>query len=272
MMTTRAESETDRYDAPALLAADAVVFPEMEVMMTMGDSRNLAAAGQAFREHNLVVLVPAAGPDGVVGTIGTLALLRKDVPTGATKAQTIARGLWRVRVQEVIDEKQYFRVRFGRAGEDEVPSGRSEVMTKVFAQIDEFVELMPGIPSEIIEFLKGVETPGRLADMCAYSPFFTLNEKLELLRTIDPAERLAKVSSLLGRQLEDLKKVASVTPIEDCPTCMDLADRAFDLGLNQSGEVAGEFLEHVVKEHPDELMVLLAGRYGPAFLRRRALK
>lgn len=272
MMSTRTESEAEQYDAPALLAADAVVFPEMEVMMTMGDSRNLAAAGQALKEHKLVVLVPAAGPDGVVGAIGTLAILRKDAPTGGARAQTIARGLWRVRVKQVIDEKLYFRVRFGRAGEDEVSSGRSEAMNKVFAQIDEFVSLMPGLPDEIVSFLKSIETPGRLADMCAYSPFFTLSEKLELLRTLDPEERLAKVSGLLGRQLEDLKKVASVTPIEDCPTCMDLADRAFELGLNQSGEVAKEFLEHVLKEHPDELMVLLAARYGPAFLRRRALK
>jgi ATP-dependent Lon protease len=272
MTSSPAESENVLFDAPALVAADAVVFPEMEVIMTMGDPKNLAAAGQAFKEHDLVVLVPGTGPEGVVGAIGTLAHLRKDVPAEGSGGQTVARGLWRVRVQQVIDEKLYFRVRFGRAGEDEVPSGRSEVMNKVFAQVDEFVRLMPGIPAEIIEFLKSVETPGRLADMCAYSPFFTLSEKLELLRTLDPEERLAKVSRLLTRQLEDLKKVATVTTIEDCPTCMDLADRAFDLGLNQSGEVAKEFLQHVVREHPDELLVLLAARYGPAFLRRRALK
>ena len=272
MMTAHPEPESDQYDAPALLAADAVVFPEMEVLMTMGDSKNIAAAAQALKEHNLVVLVPATGPDEMAGAIGTLALLRKEVQTGGARTQTVARGLWRVRVQQVIDEKLYFRVRFGRAGEDEVPGGKSTLMSDVFAKVDEFVRLMPGIPPEIISFLKAIETPGRLADMCAYSPFFTQSEKTDLLRTIDPGERLAKVDRLLGRQLEDLKKQATVTTIEECPDCMDLADRAFDLGLNESGEVAREFLDHVVKEHPDELLVLLAGRYGPSFLRRRALK
>jgi len=265
-------SENGLYEAPALLAADAILFPDMEVIITMGDSKNIAAAAQAFKEHNLVVLVPTTGSGSVVGSIGTLALLRKNVPTSAERTATVAKGLWRVRVSEIVDEGRYVRVRFGRAGNDEVPSGTSELMKNVFAQIDEFVKLMPGMPPEIIAFLKGVETPGKLADTCAYSPFFTLNEKLELLRTLDPEERLAKVNRLFSRQLGDLKKQASKPTIEECETCMDLADKAFDMGLNQGGDIAKEFLVHVVREHPDELMVLLAGRYGPTFLRRRALK
>jgi len=272
MMETPPASENGLYEAPALLAADAILFPEMEVIITMGDSKNIAAASQAFKEHNLVVLIPVTGAGSIVGAIGTLALLRRNVESGEGRTATVAKGLWRVRVQQVVDEKQYVRVRFGRAGNDEVPAGTSVLMKDVFAQIDEFVRLMPGIPPEIIAFLKSVETPGKLADNCAYSPFFTLSEKLELLRTLDPEERLAKVSKLFSRQLGDLKKLTSKPTIEECNTCMDLADRAFDLGLNRSGDVAKEFLDHVVKEHPDELMVLLAGRYGPMFLRRRALK
>ena len=272
MMETPPESENGLYEAPALLAADAILFPDMEVIITMGDTKNIAAAAQAFKEHNLVVLVPVTGSGSVVGSIGTLALLRRNVPSGEERAATVAKGLWRVRVQQVVDESQYVRVRFGRAGSDETPSGASGLMKDVFAQIDEFVKLMPGIPPEIIAFLKSVETPGRLADTCAYSPFFTLSEKLELLRTLDPEERLAKVNRLFSRQLADMKKVAGKPTIEECTTCMDLADRAFDMGLNRSGDIAKEFLDHVVREHPDELMVLLAGRYGPTFLRRRALK
>jgi len=271
-METPPESENGFYEAPALLAADAILFPDMEVIITMGDSKNIAAAAQAFKEHNLVVLVPVTGAGSVVGSIGTLALLRRNVPSGQERAATVAKGLWRVRVQQVVDERQYVRVRFGRAGSDEVPSGASGLMKDVFAQIDEFVKLMPGIPPEIISFLKSVETPGRLADTCAYSPFFTLSEKLELLRTLDPEERLAKVNRLFSRQLGDLKKMAGKPTIEECETCMDLADKAFDMGLSRSGDIAKEFLDHVVREHPDELMVLLAGRYGPMFLRRRALK
>jgi ATP-dependent Lon protease len=272
MIEAPPESENGMYEAPALLAADAILFPDMEVIITMGDSKNIAAAAQAFKEHNLAVLLPVTGSGSVVGSIGTLALLRRNVPSGEGRTATVAKGLWRVRVHQVVDERQYVRVRFGRAGNDEVPSGTSGLMKDVFSQIDEFVRLMPGIPQEIITFLKGVETPGKLADTCAYSPFFTLSEKLELLVTLDPEERLSKVSRLFSRQLNDLKKVASKPTIEECTTCMDLADRAFDMGLNRSGDIAKEFLDHVVREHQDELMVLLAGRYGPAFMRRRALK
>ena len=45
-----------------------------------------------------------------------------------------------------------------------------------------------------------------------------------------------------------------------------------EIGPDQSGVVAREFLDHVVREHPDELVALLAEKYGPIFLRRRELK
>lgn len=265
--------ESGEYEAPALLAEDAILFPNMEVTIAVRDSKNVAAAAQAAREHSLVVLIPAPGPEGVVGSIGTLVLLEKMSPMKGGGVQSLSKGLWRVRVERVLEEGLYVRVRFSRAGRDDsAASARSRTMDAVFDQIDEFVRLMPGIPEEIVNFLKGAETPGKLADICAYSPFFTFEEKLDLLRTLDAEERLGKVSKLFERQLRDLKKVAKTKTIPECETCMDLADKAFEQGQTVREELVREFLNHVVREHTDELLAILAEKYGPAFLRRRALK
>jgi hypothetical protein len=53
---------------------------------------------------------------------------------------------------------------------------------------------------------------------------------------------------------------------------MELADRVFESEPSQRGEMASEFLTHVVEKHTGELLALLAERYGPAFMRKRAMK
>ena len=265
-------SERDAYEAPAILAEDAVIFPNMEVSMMVQDPKGVAATAQAFREHNLIVLIPASSAQGVVGAIGTLVLLRRTVPAEGSGAQSLWKGLWRVKVDGVVGVDPYLRVRFSRAGGVEDLSSPSAMMREVFGQIDEFVRVIPGIPAEIIAYLKDVDGPGKLADLCAYSPFFSHEERLDLLRTLDPEERLRKVNRLFERQLTNMRRQAKTTPILECTTCIELADRALELGPSERTQVAREFLQHVVQEHQEEVLGLLVERYGPAFMRRRALK
>ena len=263
----------ESYEAPAMLAEDAILFPEMQAAITVRDLRNVAAVEQAFKEHSLIVLVPASGWETTKDSIGTLLLLQKSNRVRKEGLELLSKGLWRVRVQSVLEETSYVRVRFTQAGEVEsTPAQASSNMKIVLNQIDEFVKLIPGIPSEVISFLKEADSPGKLADICAYSPFFTFDEKLDLLRTLDAEERLAKVSGLFEKQLNELRRIAKAKTIADCPTCIDLADKAFESGPKLSSEEAREFINHVVQEHVDELMALLAGKYGPTFMRRRALR
>jgi ATP-dependent Lon protease len=266
-------SNDETFEAPAILVDDAIVFPEMELNMTVHELRSAAAAAQAFKEHNLVVLIPSPNVDSAVGAIGTLVLLRRTTPSQGASAQTIWKGLWRVKISRILAEDPYVRVRFSRAEETrDVHPESAGLMRSVLDQIDEFVEVIPGIPQEIVSFLKNVDSPGKLSDLCAYSPFFTRSERLDLLRTLDPEERLNKVHALFEKQLLTLRTMAKTPTILECPTCMDLADKAFEAGPSIGARVAREFLEHVIKEHPDEMLGIIAERYGPAFMRRRALK
>jgi ATP-dependent Lon protease len=262
----------DTYEAPAILVDDAIVFPEMEVNVMIREPRSVAAVTQAFREHNLVVLIPSPSLDGVVGSIGTLVLLRRTAPAKSSGVHSIWKGLWRVKVDGVVADEPYVRVRFSKAEVIEDVPSKPETMKAVFDQIDEFIEVMPGLSREIVSFLKNVGSPGKLADLCAYSPFFTREERLDLLRTLDPGERLEKIHVFFERQLSNLKKTARTPSILECTTCMDLADKAFEAGPVGGMKVARELLDHVAKEHSDELLGVIAERYGPAFMRRRALK
>jgi ATP-dependent Lon protease len=263
---------SDEYDAPALLAENVVIFPHTEVTITSQDERNTAALLQAAKERQLVVIIPGHTPKDAADSIGTLALVRR---TSVTKegVNALVKGLWRVRVGAVFEERTQLRVRFTRAEEAaDAAAGRPNSMKAVFNQLDEFVRLIPGIPPEIIETLRNADTPGKLADLCAYSPAFSSEERLDLLKTLGAEERLEKVSRHFDRQLNALRELAKVKGIPECETCMELADRVFESDPAQRGDIALEFLNHVVHKHTGEVLGLLAERYGPEFMRRRALK
>ncbi len=204
--------------------------------------------------------------------IGTLVHVRKTALAGGGVSASV-KGLWRVRVEKVVEEGEYARVRFTRATEiDDAATAKPRIMEVVLGQIDEFAKLIPGIPPEIVGALRSAETSGKLADLCAYSPGFSTEERLDLLKTLGAEERLEKVSKHFERQLAALKELANVKTILECETCMELADRVFESEPNRRGEIASEFLSHVVQEHPGELLGLIAEKYGLAFMTRRALK
>ena len=249
-----------------------VIFPHLEVTITARDQRNTTALLQAVKERQLIVFIPSYNSKDVTGSIGTLALVRKTtVAEGGVNASV--KGLWRVRVENVLEEEAYARVSFTKAKEiDDASTGKSRIMQVVLGQIDEFVKLIPGIPAEIIEAFRSAETPGKLADLCAYSPGFSSEERLDLLNTLGAEERLEKVSKHFERQLTTLRELAKVQMIPECETCMELADRVFESEPNRRDEIASEFLNHVVQKHPGELLGLIAEKYGPIFMTRRALK
>ena len=64
-----------------------------------------------------------------------------------------------------------------------------------------------------------------------------------------------------------------VVSIPDCDTCIDLADQAFEAGTeSEIGRIAVKFLEHVISEHAGEVMSVLAEKYAPIFMTKRAMR
>lgn len=60
--------------------------------------------------------------------------------------------------------------------------------------------------------------------------------------------------------------------INNCEVCADIADRGFESGPTDMNKVASLFLAHVVQDHPNELLELLAREYLPVFVAKRNLR
>jgi ATP-dependent Lon protease len=267
-------ADSIEYEVPAILSDNLVLFPRIEIVTVVRDERSLSALREALKQHQILAHIPSSSRV-MTGTIGTLAMVKRtDAIESGAGLNVELKGMWRIRVKRFISSSGYPKVQFERADESVVPpsTNASSLMKKVQDEIDEFVRLIPGIPSEIVSLLKHAETPGALADLCANSPEFTHEERVDLLETLDQVERLRRVSNMIEKQLVSLRKIVQVEPISRCEKCMELADRAFDSDPSKMGEIASSFLNHVVQEHTGELLALLAEKYGPIFLNKRALR
>ena len=78
-------------------------------------------------------------------------------------------------------------------------------MRTVQAQIEQYVANGAPVPPEAAVAARNISEPGLLADMVAYSPDMTTEQRQELLETIDVIERLKLVSNFLARQIEILE-------------------------------------------------------------------
>jgi ATP-dependent Lon protease len=262
------------YEAPAIMSDGLVLFPGNELLTAVSDQTSLAAIREALKKHQVLAYIPLSSREKS-GPIGTLALVKDSgVVEGGPGLNVELKGMWRIRVKRFIDSPDYTKVQFEKADEYATANSTdaSSLVQKVQGEIDEFVKLIPAIPSEIVSLLKHAETPGVLADMCASSPEFTHDEKVELLGMLDQVERLRKVSNLLERQLVSIRQIVQVEPISQCERCMELADRVFESDPSKRPEIAITFLNHVVREHTAEVISVLAEKYGPVFSNRRSLR
>jgi ATP-dependent Lon protease len=75
----------------------------------------------------------------------------------------------------------------------------------VQGQIEQYVQSGAPVPPEAAVAARNITEPGLLADMVAYSPDMSTEQRQELLETVDIHERLKLVSSFLGRQIEILE-------------------------------------------------------------------
>ena len=78
-------------------------------------------------------------------------------------------------------------------------------MRTVQAQIEQYVANGAPVPPEAAVAARNISEPGLLADMVAYSPDMSTEQRQELLETIDVVERLKLVSNFLAHQVEILE-------------------------------------------------------------------
>ncbi len=168
---------------------DVVVLPHMSVTLAVeGDSQK--AAIEAARQGNrLVLLVPRI--EGKFGAMGVVARLgdSAELPTGAEAF--MIRGEYRARLGSgQADIGGALWVKTDPIVDPEPPTERSLELAREYRALLENLVESRGVP-QVVQFLRAARTPGHLADLAGYSPDLSIDQKLQILETVDLEERLS---------------------------------------------------------------------------------
>src|SRR5215207_1984261 len=200
-------------ELPLVALRETVIFPEMIVPLQVGREKSVNALNAAVAEGGPIALVTQRQAEqeeiddpSELYTVGTLAKIAQVVQLQDGTVRAIVQGQSRLRLVGFTQTGPYLRASISELA-DESPSGVEvqALMRTVQAQIEQYVASGAPVPPEAAVAARNITEPGLLADMVAYSPDMSTEQRQELLETIDVAERLKLVSGFLARQIEILE-------------------------------------------------------------------
>ena len=200
-------------ELPLVALRETVIFPEMIVPLQVGRDKSVAALNAAVAAGGPIALVTQRQAErediddpSELYTVGTLAKIAQVVQLQDGTVRAIVQGQARLRIHSFVQTSPYIIVRVEETP-DVTPDGIEvqALMRSVQAQIEQYVANGAPVPPEAAVAARNISEPGLLADMVAYSPDLSTEQRMELLETTDVVERLKIVSNVLGRQIEILE-------------------------------------------------------------------
>ncbi|MEV1010266.1 endopeptidase La [Streptomyces sp. NPDC049881] len=201
-------SSFDALTLPVLPLDDEVVLPGMVVPLELSDAEVRAAveAAQAAAprgEKPRVLLVPrVAGSYADIGVLGRVEQVGRlaDGDPGA-----LVRGLRRVRIGAGTTGPGAALWVEGTPVAEVTPSPLPGAVTELVKEYKALTTswLRKRGAWQVVDRVAQIEDPGALADNAGYSPFLSVEQRLSLLRTVDPVERLRLATKLLSDHLAE---------------------------------------------------------------------
>ncbi|RME74943.1 MAG: endopeptidase La [Chloroflexi bacterium] len=206
------DDEITELELPLLAIRDTVVFPRMLTPLFVGRDRSLLALEAAITESSQIVvvtqkdaIVEEPGLDDLY-SIGTLAVVGRmlRMPEGGTNI--LVQGYQRVEVLGLTQDDPYPRVLVRRLPEAVEQNASLEALRRaVLTMFEKCVHLNRNLPEDAYVAAMNIDDPGWLADMIASVMEFDVPQRQQLLETVDPSERLQRLSVMLAQELDVLE-------------------------------------------------------------------
>ncbi|MEY4045710.1 MAG: hypothetical protein RIR19_179, partial [Chloroflexota bacterium] len=196
---------------PLVPLREIVIFPEMVAPLKVGRDKSVSAVRIA-EDEGWIALVTQRNPEqeeitelGQLHAMGTLAKIAQVVNLQDGTLRAVVQGQKRIRILDLDAGSTVLMVKV-EVIEAPVAEGVEveALMKTVQSQVETYVTSGAPVPPEAAVAAKNISDPGLLADMTAYTPDMSTEQRQELLETIDVVDRLKYVSSFLARQIEIL--------------------------------------------------------------------
>ena len=201
------QSEVIR-NIPLIPLRDLVVFPATLVPFIVGRPSSIQALEKAQEKDKLIFLSAQmnAGIDNPsprdIYSMGVVAKIIRTVKTDEKNMKVIVEGKSRARVIEYLSTYPYYQI-LAKIVKDVEEAGAEarELLKRVLNQFEEYLKLNQSTNVESIIPALRENTPDRIADIISSHIYLPLEEKQNLLETVNSTERMRRLNYILENEI-----------------------------------------------------------------------
>ena len=200
-------------ELPVLPIRNAVLFPGAVAPFDVGREKSVALVEDIENLDQPIIAIFAQRDPSTddpkqedLYPVGVAARVLKALKHSSGNYSLILQGLVRARMEGFTSEEPYIKTRVSKLAEQKTDDVEAEALAMSLRDVaKQVIQLMPELPREASSLIDSIQEPGQLADLVAANLDAPVDEKAQLLETIDAKDRIRKVLRLLTRQLEILK-------------------------------------------------------------------
>jgi len=197
---------------PVIPLRNEVLFPHQFLPITVARDKSLKLLENADTEDNTMAILvqkDSSTENPVfqdLNNIGTVAKIMRtiDMPDGSKTI--LIQGQYRIKLITYLQDKPFFKAMFEPIPDEIKSTDRMDAfianLRKLFKRT---VDLSPDITYEQLVMVSNIKEPGMLADMVIAFSNLTIEEKQDVLDTINVEKRLKKANILVNKRLQTLE-------------------------------------------------------------------
>ncbi|MWP61488.1 endopeptidase La [Gilliamella sp. Pas-s25] len=205
---------TKHMTMPILPLRDVVVFPHMVIPLFVGRSKSIRCLEGAMEMDKQVFLVTQKDPSQddpmiddlyEVGTVANILQLLQ-LPDGTVKV--LVEGVERAQMINVVEQEsnEFFIAEVKPLSEVKKADDISEAMIRLtLSNFDEYSRLNKKVTQEVVDSIRLLKEPSRLADSIAATLFLKVEQKQEILVTANLVKRFELLISLMESEIDLLQ-------------------------------------------------------------------
>ncbi len=221
MLEPEDETEPQIPEELALMPLrDSVIYPMLIAPLSVGRENSIKLIDDSVTGPNRIIgvvtqkepMLDEPGPEDVY-QYGCAVIVRT-LMKAPDAVRLIVQGISRFRIVEITQTEPYLKAKVEVLSEPTVPSEEEEeieaLRRSVAALFDQAVRLTPQMQEELRGLTANVTEPNVLTDLVAAHMPFSVQQKAELLETVELKPRMKKLLQFLGREVRVLELTTKV--------------------------------------------------------------
>ncbi len=199
-------------ELPILPLRGVVIFPSAIVPLLISRASSLKVVEEVLAGDRLLGVVAQKNPEDespdaselyVRGTAGRILKMLK-YPDNSVRI--LVQGLQRIETTTYVQQAPFYRAQVRQLSDIHDPSKDVDAMqAHMVNQFAKFVSMIPYLPDELQVVVMNIKDAGKVTDLIASNLNISMEEKQDLLSTLEVRIRIERLSTILNREIELLE-------------------------------------------------------------------